>query len=316
VPGPDGFPTEFYQACWNFIKEDLMALFMYFHDRSLLLYRLNFCTIILILKCREATAIQQYIPICLLNVSYKIFTKVATNRIAEIAKKVISPTQNTFLPGRNIMEGVIILYETIHEMHRKKQSGVILKLDFEKAYDKINWIFVQQTLRMKGFSSTRCKWVASFMEPGHVGIKVNDQVGLNFQTQRGVRQGDLLSPILFNIVIDMLAILINRAKNGGQISVVIPNIIDEGLSILQYVDDTILFMDHNLEQAKNMKLLLAAFEPMFGLKINYHKIELFCFGEGKDQELQYEQLFGCKKCSYPFKYLGIPMHYRKLYNSD
>jgi hypothetical protein len=82
------------------------------------------------------------------------------------------------------------------------------------------------------------------MEGGHVGIKVNDQVGKNFQTRRGVRQGDPLSLILFNIVVDMLAILINRAKLGGQISGVILNIIDDGLSILQYADDTILFMDH------------------------------------------------------------------------
>jgi hypothetical protein len=85
------------------------------------------------------------------------------------------------------------------------------------------------------------------MEGGHVSIKVNNQVGKIFQTCKGVRQGDPLSPILFNIVVDMLAILINRAKNGGQISGVIPNIIDDGLSILQYVDDIILFMDHNFE---------------------------------------------------------------------
>jgi hypothetical protein len=87
-------------------------------------------------------------------VSFKIFTKVATNRITEVAKKVISPTQSAFLPGTNIMEGVIVLHETIHEMHRKKQSRVILKLDFENSYDKINWSFVQHTLRMKGFSPT------------------------------------------------------------------------------------------------------------------------------------------------------------------
>jgi hypothetical protein len=80
-------------------------------------------------------------------------------------------------------------------------------------------------------------------------------------------------------VVDILAILINRAKNEGQISGVIQNIIDDGLSILQYADDTILFMDHNIEQATNMKLLLAAFEQLSCLKINYHKSELFCFGE-------------------------------------
>jgi hypothetical protein len=153
------------------------------------------------------------------------------------------------------------------------------------------------------------------MGGGHVGINVNDQVGKNFQTHR-VRQGDPLSLILFNIVVDVLAILINRARHGGQILGVISNINDDRLSILQYADGMILFVDHNLEPAKNMKLLLAAFEQLSGLKINYHKIELFCFGDAKDHETQYELLFGCKKGSYPFRYLEIPRHYRKLYNSD
>jgi hypothetical protein len=99
-----------------------------------------------------------------------------------------------------------------------------------------------------------------FHEGGHVGIKINDTVGQNFQTNKGVRQGDPLSPILFNIDVDMLAILINRAKGEVKLSEVIPHFVDDGLSILQYTDDTILFMDHNFEQAKNMKLLLRAFE--------------------------------------------------------
>jgi hypothetical protein len=82
----------------------------------------------------------------------------------------------------------------------------------------------------------------------------------------------------------MLTILINRAKGKGQLSGVIPHLVDDGLSILQYADDTILFMDHNFEQAKNMNLLLSAFEQLSSLKINFHKSEIFCFGEAKDYE--------------------------------
>jgi hypothetical protein len=90
-----------------------------------------------------------------------------------------------------------------------------------------------------------------------------------------------MSPILFNIVADMLALLINRAKTGGQIRGVIPHLVDDGLPILQYVDDTIIFLDHDLEQAKNIKLLLCAFEQLSGLKINFHKSEIFCYGAAK-----------------------------------
>ena len=132
---------------------------------------------------------------------------------------------------------------------------------------------------MKGFSQKWCQWVDSFMGGGHVGIKINAQVGQDFQIKKGLRQGDPLSPILFNIVVDMLVILINRAKLEGQIKGVIPHLIDDGLSILQYADDTILFMDHDLEKAINLKLLLCAFEQLSGLKVNFHKSEIFYFGE-------------------------------------
>jgi hypothetical protein len=96
------------------IKGDLMALFHEFHQGPVPLFSLNFGTIILLLRCVEALKIQQYRPICLLNVSFKIFTKVLTNRLTSIAHRVIQSTQMTFLPGRNIMEGVIVLHETIH----------------------------------------------------------------------------------------------------------------------------------------------------------------------------------------------------------
>jgi hypothetical protein len=124
APGPDGFSAEFYQMFWDFIRQDLMALFHEFCKGTLPLYSLNFETIILLTKCTEAITIQQYRPICLLNVSFKIFTKVITNRLAEVAHRVIQPTQSAFIPGRNIMEGVIIIHETLHELHKEQNEWI------------------------------------------------------------------------------------------------------------------------------------------------------------------------------------------------
>jgi hypothetical protein len=138
APGPDGFPVEFYQVFWEVIKDDLFALFVDFHQNSLSVHSLNFGVITLIPKKDNTIKIQEYRPICLLNVSFKIITKVLSNRIGLMADIIVRPSQTAFMRGQNILEGVIILHESIHELQRKKLDRVILHLDFEKAYDKVN----------------------------------------------------------------------------------------------------------------------------------------------------------------------------------
>jgi hypothetical protein len=141
-------------------------------------------------------------------------------------------------------------------------------------------------------------------------------MGHYFQTKKGLRQGDPLSPILFNLIADMLAILIERSKMLGHFDGLVPHLVEGGLSILQYVDDTILLLDDDLEKAKNLKLVLSAFEKLSGLKINFYKSELFIFGETKERASKYVDLFDCKEGGLPFTYLGIPMSPRKLFNKD
>jgi hypothetical protein len=124
---------------------------------------------------------------------FQIFTKVIANRLSLVASKLIRHSQTTFLPGRYILEGVVILHETIHKLQRKKHSGIILKIDFEKAYDKVNWPFLQQVLRMKGFSERWCAWIDKVVTRGSVCVKVNDDTRHFFQTKQGLRQGGPLS---------------------------------------------------------------------------------------------------------------------------
>jgi hypothetical protein len=106
--------------------------------------------------------------------------------------------------------------------------------------------------------------------------------------------------------------LIEPAKFDGHIEGVIPHLVDGALSILQYADDTILFIEHDLDKARNLKLILAAFDQLLGLKINFHKSELFYFGEAQDSAAAYTELFDCGARPFPINYLGIPIHYRRL----
>uniref|UniRef100_A0A453N2N1 Reverse transcriptase domain-containing protein n=1 Tax=Aegilops tauschii subsp. strangulata TaxID=200361 RepID=A0A453N2N1_AEGTS len=180
APGPDGFPAEFYKKCWHIVKDDHMPMFHDFFNGHLQLFHLNFGMITLLPKKEEAIRMEQFRPICLLSVSFKIFTKVATNRLTWIAHSVVQPSQTIFMPRRHILEGVVILHETLHEIHSKKLDGVIIKMDFEKAYDKVKWPFLQQAMRMKGFNGALRNQVDSFVQKGSVGIKVNDDIGHYF----------------------------------------------------------------------------------------------------------------------------------------
>jgi hypothetical protein len=135
---PDGIPIEFYQSCWNFIKGDMMALFMEFHEERMDIRRLNYDIITLLPKIKESARIQQYRPMCLLNCIYKWFTKCLTLRLEHVAQRIIHRAHATFLEGRNIMSNILTLHEVLHDVKRKGKVEIVLKLNFEKAYDKMH----------------------------------------------------------------------------------------------------------------------------------------------------------------------------------
>jgi hypothetical protein len=150
--GPDGFPIEFYQVCWGIIKDDLMAVFHDFHQHKITLSSINYGIITLVPKGEDASVIQKFRPICLLQVLFKIITKTLTVRSEEFIPKLINSCQNAFIKCRFITDGVSLLQEILKETKVRKQQGVVLKIDFEKAYDKVNWDFLFDCCRQKGFS--------------------------------------------------------------------------------------------------------------------------------------------------------------------
>jgi hypothetical protein len=127
-----------------------------------------------------------------------------------------------------------------------------------------------------------------------------------------VRQGEPFSALLFNLVPDGLACLIRKSQDEGLIEGLIPHIIQNGCCCLQYADDTIFFIQNCLEGARNLKFILCLFENMSGLKINFHKSEIYCFGNAKEIEDLYTDIFTCPIGNLPMKYLGVPIDNKKL----
>jgi hypothetical protein len=116
APRPDHFPVEFYQHCWDIIKDDMVVLFSDFHNLNLDIGRFNYGIITLLPKIKEANNIKQYRPICLLNVVYKIFTKALMLRLDKVMGRIINKCQSGFLKDRNIMDGILALHEILHDI--------------------------------------------------------------------------------------------------------------------------------------------------------------------------------------------------------
>jgi hypothetical protein len=173
APGPDGFGVAFYKKCWNIIKGELLEMVNDFYMGNLDINRLNYGVITLIPKIKEANNVKQYRPICLLNVSFKIFTKLIMDRLTAFAGGLINPIQTAFIRGRYIVDGAVILHEVMHELKKQKRTGVIFKIDFEKAYDSIRWEFVEEVLAKKGFDNKLREWVMSTVRGGRVSVNIN-----------------------------------------------------------------------------------------------------------------------------------------------
>jgi hypothetical protein len=194
----------------------------------------------------------------------------------------------------------------------KKREGVILKLDFEKAYDRISWRFLSEAMKQRGFCETWCNWIKRVVNSGTLSVKVNDSMGSYFKSRKGVRQGDPLSPLLFNLAVDCLAKMVQIAQENTLIKGLISDIIPKGVAILQYADDTILCMEDDTETMRNMKLLLYIYEKMSGLKINFDKSEIIMVSSEEQKALFYSEMINCATRAWPIKYLGVPVSGSKV----
>jgi hypothetical protein len=220
------------------------------------------------------------------------------------------------MKNRTIVDGIMSLHELMHHTHVKKHVGVILKLDFEKAFDKVNWNFLLDSQRAMGFGDFWCNKVEKILQNGTVSVKINNITGPHFQSSKGVRQGDPLSPFLFNSAAQCLTKMVLEAQENGLLTGLAPDLVDKGVAIMQYADDTVLCLAHDKDKAINLKLLLYLFELMSGLKINYQKSEIFLIGGDNDIASFYADMFGCQIGNLPMKYLGVPVSFRCLKNSD
>ena len=188
----------------------------------------------------------------------------------------------------------------------------MFKIDFEKANDSVNWNFVEEVLTKKGFGEKSHHWIMSTIRGGKVCVNINNENENYFKTHRGLRQGDPLSPLLFNLAADALDHILTKARTKGRIRGVALNLVEGGITHLQYADDTVILMDNDSQTLSNMKFLLYCFEWLTGLRINYHKSEVVTFGIDPGQQQQIANFMNCKVGKLPMIYLGLPISDKHL----
>ena len=314
APGDDGFHAVFFQHFWDNINNDYYELIKKIFKDCTIPSSLNTTLISLIPKIENPLRVQNFRPISLVNTTYKIVTKILVQRIRTHLHDIISPNQNSFIPGRGSEVNVIIATEILHSMKKKKgKKGLFaLKLDLEKAYDRLEWYFIEYCLTMYNFSNNTIKLIMSCVSSSSASIQVNGHRTNPFRPTRGIRQGDPLSPYLFILCLEYLSRKIHEAcfhkdwkpfkLRGGETEI----------SHLLFADDIILFGEANQNTLTTMKIVLENFFSISGQKANDSKSMVY-FSPNTPIEMkdEFEQELNIMSTHDLGIYLGFPLCHRK-----
>lgn len=181
-----------------------------------LIHDVNKTLLTLVPKCVDPSRVSQFRPIALCNVVYKVVTKIVAQRMRTIMPYVVSANQSSFIPGRSTIDNILVLQETIHSFKqlKGKKGFMIMKLDLEKAYDRLEWRFVMETLDCLGMPDNIKSLLFHCMSSVSMNINWNGSLTESFQTTRGLWQGDPISPYLIVLCLERLGHMINDAVDG------------------------------------------------------------------------------------------------------
>ena len=249
---------------------------------------------------KESTSLNNYRPITLLNTDYKIGAKAIASRLKRVIQNLIGPQQTGFLTNRFIRENIRFVLHLIDHCSRHNISGFLFLVDFEKAFDKLEWNFINSTLTYFQFNDSFKNWVNVFYKNSNACICNNGHSTGFFPIQRGVRQGCPLSPYLFILVAEVLALTIQ--KNNIIRGITINN---REVKIMQYADDTTFFLDGSRESIDGTLRNLDILKVASGLSITISKSSLFPLGPFITRTPRFVNTLYINITQGPVSFLGI-----------
>ncbi|KAA3483188.1 reverse transcriptase [Gossypium australe] len=310
APKADGFPALFYQKYWHIVGRDVTEFCLGILNNNQDFGGFNSTNIILIPKVPKPTQLVNFRPISLCTFIYKVVAKTIANRLQKIIDKCIDKVQSAFVPGRLITDNVLLAYEIFHTINQKRtgKKGVMaVKLDMSKAYDRVEWGFIEEVMKKMGFD---CKWVELLrrcVTTVSYAVNINGRRGNLFLPSRGLRQGDPLSPFLFLICSEGLSSLMRTAQRRGLIKGAKATRQGPAASHLLFADDCILFGEASHKGAELLKDILQDYEICSGQCVNFLKSTVFFSPNTTEEDKAVvSRLLGVRVATNPEKYLGLP----------
>lgn len=303
-PGLDGLPNEFYVTLWQYIKDLVIDSFNEGFLHGELSDTHKQIILSLIFKKNDRKFFKNYRPISLSNTDYKILAFVLANRLQKILHKIISPEQVAYIKERYIGQNIRLVLDVIDDSKKVDTNYVLLFLDFEKAFDSLNWDFIHLSLSAFGFGNNFCHWIKSIYTKPQAFLKINGFLSERFSINRGIRQGCPLSCLIFIIATEFMTQVIQQNdKIKG-----IPLNENATIKITQYADDTCLFL-YDKYQIKECIDTVKSFSSVSGLMLNLNKTEAICLCRNTNCQPDIKNIMWSK--SY-IRYLGIYIGHDKI----
>jgi hypothetical protein len=310
APGPDGLPALFYKQYWPIVGDSIIAAVQHFFRSGLLLNEVNNSHIVLIPKINSPSSMNHFRPISLCNTVYKVIAKILVSRLRPLLANMISPCQSAFIPDRWIAENQLIVQELLHIFKRRKVKGgfVAMKVDLQKAYDRVNWSFLEIVMTKFGFNETFTNWIMQCVSTVSFSILINGGKTEYFRPSRGLRQGDPLSPYLFIMCQEVLSRLIDREISNGALNGVKMNPAGVAFTHVMYADDLILFAKATNREVKVLNDCLENYCLWSGQIVNREKSGLvFSKLVTRERKRAVKEELNMKLISSNTKYLGAPL---------
>ena len=276
-PGLDGFTYEFYKFFFTDLGWFLLRSLNYSYECGQLSITQRTGVITLLPKGdKPREFLKNWRPISLLNVSYKLASACIAERIKSVLPSIIQEQQKGFMSGRYIGENIRLMYDLIQTVEHDNIPGLLLSIDFEKAFDSVSHLFLNKVMCNFNFGPSMQKWIKLFYCHAKASVLVNGFISEAFDVGRGCRQGDGLSPYLFLLCAEVLSMMV---KNNHEIKGIKVNNSEYCLS--QYADDTVIFLDGSPDSMYATFKVLESFANISGLKVNIDKTNSVWIGANK-----------------------------------